>query len=368
MADGSAPAAGDNAFLALLSTVRPRVDAALAAALRGELTTHEDTGREVAALLSAAQSLCVRGGKRLRAALVFAGVEAVSADAEPLSHCALECAVAVELLQSYFLVHDDWMDQDRERRGGAAVHVMLEEVLESTHLGACGAILAGDYLVALASKLAARAAGALPTSSAAQVAEFMSAFAEMQLQAVVGQQLDIAGWTRDAEKTYRLKTSSYTVLGPLQLGALLAPRDAASTVERRDALASLERFALPIGIAFQVKDDLIGLFSTPEKTGKPFGADLGAGKWTWVVQHALEHGNKSQKRALDAVFGNSGATQAALENAVDAIDACGARAAAEVRIDRLLEQALLALDTDTIRAQGRLLLKDAAAALVRREA
>lgn len=368
MPDRRAPAAGNNSFVDLLSSVRPRVDDALAAALGDELEVHDGTGREVVAMIDAAQSLCLRGGKRMRAALVFAGLEAASPNTRRLSRDALEFAVAVELLQSYFLIHDDWMDQDRQRRGGDAVHVMLEKQLQNTHLGASSSILAGDFLAALATRVVARAAGGLPDADAAQVAELVVTFSNMQLQAVAGQQLDVAGLTRDAEKTYGLKTGSYTVLGPLHLGALLAPRDGKTATAQKDTLEALERFALPIGVAFQIKDDLIGLFSTSEQSGKPFGADLGAGKWTWVVQHALAHGDMEHRSALQAVLGDTSAGPAALETAIRAIDECGARDAAEARIDELLAEALAALETDQLTTRGRRLLADAAAVLVRRDA
>ena len=137
-----------NPFVALLPAVRKDIDARLHGLLDAKLDSARQHGAEVTELVSALRSLCMRGGKRLRPALLAAGFRAVStsADLDP----ALEAGVALELLQAYFLIHDDWMDQDDVRRGGPSVHAHLTQRFRSQRLGAASAILAGDYAVALA--------------------------------------------------------------------------------------------------------------------------------------------------------------------------------------------------------------------------
>jgi geranylgeranyl diphosphate synthase type I len=204
-----------NAFFLLLPTVQREVEARLLGFLDEYRQASRPLGRDVGDMLSAVRSLCARGGKRLRPALAVAGFRAAH-DTLDLD-VALDAGVALELLQAYFLIHDDWMDQDDVRRGGPTVHKQLAERFRSEKKGEHSAVLAGDYAVALA--LAALARLDMPTRRAQAIT---GCFAEMQLDAVLGQQLDLMGNVKDIESTYALKTGSYTVRGPLKLGALLA--------------------------------------------------------------------------------------------------------------------------------------------------
>lgn len=347
-------AAEQNPFIALLREVKPDVDRRLDAVLEASLATHGSMGTEVVSTLAEAKALSSRGGKRLRAGLVVAGHRAFEQGRPARREHALECGVAVELLQSYFLIHDDWMDRDDTRRGGPSVHAALRKQFGSEHKGAAAAILAGDYLVALASRH-------LTTTlkKHACLADAARCFADMQLAAVVGQQLDVIGLTRNAELVYELKTSSYTVTGPLQLGALLAGAKPAT-------LRQLERFARPLGVAFQLRDDLLGAFGAPEQTGKPQGSDIAAGKWTWVVEYALAHGGPKQKRALKAALGNAQPSARALADATAALVDSGARSACEARIAELVEESERALERLALTELGYNLLGGAVTALSQR--
>jgi geranylgeranyl diphosphate synthase type I len=378
--------------LALLDSVKQSVDARLATAFDDELAGAGRLGPEVLATLTAAKDLSLRGGKRLRAGLVVLGFVAASGQrvdkndkrsarwarsqsgdvryaAQSDWRMLLECGVAVELLQSYFLVHDDWMDQDAERRGGPSVHAALERAFEQLaaevqhavplataipHRAACGAVLAGDYLVALANQrllLAAR--------KHKRLAGALDVFQRMQLDAVLGQQLDVIGLCRDAELIYRLKTSSYTVSGPLELGAVLA-----SASEKQ--LKKLRAFANPVGVAFQIRDDLLSLFGDPAKTGKPFASDLRSGKWTWVVQQALTNGTEAEKNALRRCFGEASATTSQLKKGVAALESSGARAATEAKIAELTLEAVAALTRMKLGKAEEALFRSAITALVDR--
>jgi geranylgeranyl diphosphate synthase type I len=352
-------------FAALLAHVRPEVERALELAWESAQAQHASLGLAVAAPLAAARQLCLRGGKRLRAALVAVGYRLAGGGLD-LGPCLGLCC-AVELMHAYFLIHDDWMDQDELRRGGPAVHAALARQFGSAHLGAAGAVLAGDYTLALATRELARADVA-PERRASLLARFVA----MQLDAVVGQQLDVLGnqlghppgeqlaaarGSSNLEDIYRLKTGSYTVLGPLQLGVALGDATA-------ELGAALEAFALPLGIAFQLRDDLLGAYGDPARTGKPRGSDLIAGKRTLLLSAALGDSNASQ--ALGAVVGNPRATAEAVELALAAIDACGARASVEARIEALSREARAALAQSSFDATGRDLLLGVLSALVDR--
>lgn len=342
-----------NPFLALLREVKPDLDQRVARHLEGERPSAEAAGPAAVAMLRESQELSLRGGKRLRGALVLAGLKATESRTGSWER-ALRVGAAVELLQSYFLIHDDWMDQDATRRGGPSVHTALAKHFRDAHKGACGAILAGDYLVALATRVLVEA-----TKGHRRQSDLLGAFAEMQLAAVLGQQLDSSGTEPEAEKVYELKTASYTVFGPLHLGALLggaSPR----------ALRGLERFSKPLGVAFQLRDDLLSLFASPKQTGKPFANDLREGKQTWIVQWTMSQGSTEQRRAVRKVFGMHSAKSVDVRAAVKAIKEAGAEAATEARLRELTALSLQALKQARFSANGDALLRGAARAFVER--
>lgn len=340
------------AFAELLAEVRPEVDRALAEVWDAALAEHGGRGAAVSAPLEAARELCLRGGKRLRAALVVAGyrVGGGGRDWMPI----LPACCAVELVQGYFLIHDDWMDQDRMRRGGPAVHAALEAAGLPVHLAACGAVLAGDYTLALATRELSRARVA-----AERWPSVLSRFAALQLDAVVGQQLDVLGPGENLEEMYRLKTASYTVIGPLELGMEAAGG-------QRPTRAELAAFAFPVGIAFQLRDDLIGALADTAISGKPQGSDLRAGKRSLLIDTALRRADPSAAELIRGVFGNRGALAAELERALVAVRRSGAPQQVESRIAELSAQACAALGAPGFDAEARSLLDGLRAALLDR--
>jgi geranylgeranyl diphosphate synthase type I len=337
-------------FSVLLERVRQEVDRELLGVWELARHQHGGYGPAVTRPLEAARELCLRGGKRLRAGLVVAGY-LVGGGAGDLGPCLRVCC-AVELLHAYFLIHDDWMDQDSLRRGGPAVHAALELHFPSPHLAASGAVLAGDYTLALAQRELSLGVTLVP-----QRDEVVRRFVAMQLDAVVGQQLDVLGDGSNLDDVYRLKTGSYTVLGPLGLGLALGGAPPALG-------EALEGFALPLGIAFQLRDDLIGAFGDPHMTGKPRGSDLLAGKRTLLLESALTLADPTVRALLRNLLGDRSATRESIDVALDAIDTTGARAHVEARITELTAQARAALAA--FDAPARTLLEGVLAALVDR--
>jgi geranylgeranyl diphosphate synthase, type I len=345
---------GAQSFTELLSSVRTAVDRRLMEIWDAELRRNAALGAPVSKPLEAARALSSRGGKRLRAALVAVG-HRMGGGQEAQS--VLDVCCAVELLQAYFLIHDDWMDGDRVRRGGPAVHAALEPEFGSAHLAAAGAVLAGDFAVALAARVLSSAH--LPEVSWPRV---LHRFAQMQLDAVLGQQLDVLGDGRDLEQVYRLKTGSYTVLGPLQLGIECSPQAATSG----ETLLALEAVAAPLGVAFQLRDDLIGAFADTAVTGKPRGGDLRAGKRTMLVDVALARPQSDAARLVSAVLGEADASDAEVDRALAALDACGAREDVERRIAVLQAAAAAAIESGPWGVEARELLSGLSRALLDR--
>jgi geranylgeranyl diphosphate synthase, type I len=332
----SSPEAG---FRTLVAELRLVIDAQLRDLFSAKKKSCERLGSDVLAMLEAIESLTLRGGKRLRPALALAAYRACNGTPEaepalPFAGCALE------LLQSYLLIHDDWMDNDAFRRGGPSVHTMLTQHFQTTHQGEASGILAGDFANGFALEVLLAAPGD-PTIllQAARI------FAKIQQDAVCGQQLDLSGRSENVELMHTLKTGSYTVWGPLCLGATLAGAS-------EQQLATLHGFAHPMGIAFQLRDDLLGCFGDPDVTGKPHGSDLRAGKQTALIAEANSRLSASQRTTLDRVFNHNDANHEDTMEAIEALRACGAQRVVEQRLDELIAQATAHLASDTLTADG----------------
>jgi geranylgeranyl diphosphate synthase, type I len=181
----------------------------------------------------------------------------------------------------------------------------------------------------------------------------------MHFEVVCGQQLDLLGH-ENVSLVHDLKTGSYTVRGPLCLGALLA--DAS-----REQLVALERFGAPLGLAFQLRDDLLSTFGTTSAIGKPVGNDLRAGKRTALVAEALRVLSPGDRAALEAVLGHPDASDRALAAATDLLVRSGVRDRAEERIQSLLADAARALEAGKFSEHGRALLLDLAQKLSLRQ-
>jgi geranylgeranyl diphosphate synthase type I len=336
----------------LLSAIQRDLERRLTAFLDARLVEARRMGREVGETVEAVRDLCLRGGKRSRPALLIAGYRA--ADAQADLGPALDAGVALELLHAYFLIHDDWMDQDDVRRGAPSVHVMLARRHGSPEIGAQSAVLAGDYAAALALDALTRVR--MPEKAVAGV---VRCFARMQIDAVAGQQLDVLQ-AKNVEQTYVLKTASYTVRGPLVLGALLAGGS-------KGLLDALERFAMPIGVAFQMRDDLLGVTGDPRKTGKPLGSDLIQGKRTLLVEAARRRTRGRDRRVLESVLGNRKATQTDVKRAIEVLTRSGAVNQVESQIETKVTEALAALASARLTRQGRELLSGAVWTLANRQ-
>ncbi|MBI2392683.1 MAG: polyprenyl synthetase family protein, partial [Deltaproteobacteria bacterium] len=311
-------------------------------------------GDEPRAIAAALGELVRRGGKRLRPALLAAAARACG---RGLDAAVVDAGCALELLQAYFLVHDDWMDGDVTRRGGPAVHVVLAARHHDEHLGAALAVLAGDLGCALAHRV-------LIGIDASTRAEAMVSFARVHEEVVLGQALDLTLGAHDlaaVERMHALKTASYTSRGPVELGAILAGAS-------REAREALDRFAAPVGVAFQLRDDLLGVFGTEAETGKPVGADLRARKRTALVAEAIARAADPQRVRLERMLEGGTPTDEDVTFAADVIEGSGARAAIEARTSALLAEGRAALSTAPIADEGRVILDALALALAERRA
>ena len=329
------------------------VDARLVAYFEGARARSDATSPEAGVLMDAVAALTLRGGKRLRAMALYAGYCAARPGGDLDPEVALDAAAALELLQSYFLIQDDWMDGDEERRGGPSVHAALSQKYGDRRIGASLAILASDFASGAAWELIAGA-----PYPPGRLREALAAFGQMHFEVVAGQQLDLLAHP-DVELVHQLKSGSYTVRGPLRLGALLADAGA-------EQLAALERYGAPLGVAFQLRDDLLGTFGDPTQVGKPIGNDLRAGKRTALVAEARKTLSVEQTRILDGVLGNALATVAQVEEVTAMLLASGARERLEQRAGALLAEADAVLAQSPLSPVGVALLRALGERMVQR--
>lgn len=246
------------------------------------------------------KTLSLSGGKRLRAAFMYYGYLAGGGmDRERM----LRAAVSIELVHIFLLIHDDIIDRDEKRHGVKTAHEhfrLLGKKLflrsDAAHFGNSLAIIVGDMVGALGNQIIFESG-----FPAERVLRALSKLQDIVSLTVVGEAQDILieyrGKATEEEilSMYEHKTARYTVDGPLQLGCLLA----GGTTEFSETLG---RFAVPLGIAFQIQDDILGIFGTEEKLGKPVGSDIEEGKFTLLVSRALTLLPKEERKELLSIL------------------------------------------------------------------
>jgi geranylgeranyl diphosphate synthase type I len=334
-------------FSAFARSVKADVDARLDAFAKERIARAERAGEDVAFVAKALFDVATRGGKRVRPVMIAAGAIACGGEKNegfPLSggEAALDAGVALEVLHAYLLVHDDWMDDDEVRRGGPSAHVVLRDRFASRQTGDACAILAGDFGQAFAFE--AIAALPVPADRAlAAVAEVSRMLADV----VSGQILDVRGSATDVEAMHRLKTSTYTTMTPVVLGAILAGAS-------REVCEALRGAMDPLGVAFQLRDDWLGTFGDPEKTGKSARSDLRRGKKTALVVE-LER-DRAAQQLLPRVLGVEDAPDEEVDALIAIATKGGAKARLEARITTLLDESRTKLDRIALTSEGKALL------------
>ncbi len=345
-----------------LGSVTERIDGALADFLdsRGEFLTA--VGPELQIVAAATRRFVLNGGKRLRPRFAYWGwrtVKDVDADDTGL----LQAAASLELLQACALVDDDIMDDSAVRRGLRATHAEFAALHRDQHwlgdaqrFGTAAAILIGDLLLTWSDTMFAAA----PLPTAARPAT-RAVYDQMRQLVIAGQYLDVLVQNRgefsieDALRVARFKTSTYTVDGPLHLGAAAA--DATPEV-----LAALSDYGAAIGEAFQLRDDVLGVFGDPSRTGKPAGDDLREGKRTLLVALAIRSASPSQADLLRHGLGDRGLDDAGVAALREVIVRSGALDRVEQRITERTAEARRALQTDVISDHARTALENLAIA------
>lgn len=318
-----------------LRDLQPAVEAAILETVVATRATVSPAGPVGAELVHAVETAS-QGGKRMRAVAIAASYLAHGGTD---SEAVMPIAAALELFQSAALIHDDVLDDAHTRRGRptthlefAARHSERADAGDPARFGLAGAVLAGD--LSLVASMRAIASAPLGAHSGPT----LKLFTEMMELVTVGQYLDMRiaaapitaldGQLDDIRATMRSKTASYTAEFPLALGASAARGEGKHVAAARAA-------GLPAGIAFQLRDDLLGIVGEEEVTGKPVGDDIREGKRTLPVWHAWMHTDSAGRAVLAETLGNAAAGEAAVERAISVIIDAGAIEAVEREIDDL---------------------------------
>ncbi len=321
--------------------LRERVDKALAAFLLDQRTLLAGIDPSLDVVVDTIESFVLGGGKRLRPAFAYWGFR--GAGGEDSDEIAAAVA-ALEFFQASALIHDDVMDASDTRRGEPAVHRRFERMHASNKwdgdshaFGAGAAILLGDLCLTWSDELLRRSGLDVPALMRAR-----PVFDLMRTEVIAGQYLDVhAQATADsslqrASTVARYKSAKYTVERPLLLGAAIA--DSNPKIK-----AAYSGYGLPLGEAFQLRDDVLGVFGDPSQTGKPAGDDLREGKRTYLVAAAFVAADPQTAARLREGLGDPGLTDAGVVELREIIVDTGALARTEERIANLTEASLSAL-------------------------
>ncbi len=285
------------------------------------------------------QDVVLSGGKRLRAALMYYSYLGAGGKNE---EAILRAVVSVELIHAFLLVHDDIIDRDALRHGVATLHARYTEKAKRffpnknhEHFGNSIAIILGDMLYAFGNDVIFRADFPKERIFAA-----LTCLQRIVTSTVTGQARDIyieyQGRATEKEilSMYENKTARYSIEGPLHLGMLLAGEN--------NALRDLyTEYAIPLGIAYQIQDDIIGIFGDEKAIGKPVGSDIAEGKYTLLVAKAMELGNQDQKQRLQELLGGEQeVTSEVVKEFQSLVEQTGALAAVKAIAQKATEESL----------------------------
>ena len=320
---------------------------------------------ELLEMTESLRDFVLRFGKRIRPILFYCGYTiAGGEDKEKI----LKTAISIELVHSYLLIHDDIIDQDDFRHGDFSMHHSCAKKAEnnfkntdSKHFGISMAIVIGD--------LASTFGYEILTSSNFPITLKIKAIEKLNQiisNTIAGEALDVILAEYPDIKIDRIiemqkyKTAKYTIEGPLHLGAVLAGAD-------EKFLEAISRFSIPLGIAFQIQDDIIGIFGNEKKIGKPVGSDIKEGKKTLLIAKALEKASAEQKNIILSVLGNKKISFDEIENVRKIIKETGSLEYSKAETEKLIKLSKKNLEEIKISGKCREFLSDLADFTIKRE-
>jgi geranylgeranyl diphosphate synthase type I len=352
---------------ATLKSVRSAFEEELSIFLNRESTYLNSISSDLIPVSDALTSFLLDSGKRLRPLFAYAGFAAAGGSIEkPI----IRAMAALELLQACALIHDDLMDGSDTRRGKPSIHRHFESIHVQDQLdgfapqyGLSAAVLLGDLALVWSDQMI-NSAGLSPE----QYARMIPLYNEMRVELMAGQFLDIHEQTQKETSTdrsmkiARYKSGKYTIERPLHLGAAMSvkPND--------EIFTALSAYGLPLGEAFQLRDDLLGVFGDPSITGKPAGDDLREGKRTVLIAMTHERQSPAQAETCKRYFGRADLDAQGVAILQEIIESTGARAELESIIEKLTDAALNAAESSLFTTDGKALLIELANIATKRSA
>ena len=329
---------------ALDADIRPQIQASLDQFLTEQKPILEAIGVETLPLWDSAKTL-LNGGKRLRPLFCYWGWSAAFGDPSQRDEV-ITAASSLEFLQACALIHDDVMDGSDTRRGLPAAHRQFASLHRGSQwlgipdrFGEGAAILLGDLCLSWADQLLLTCGLPEENLNAAK-----AVYNEMRTELMAGQYLDLleqargGGSVERALRVVRYKSAKYTIERPLHIGAALA-------LAPQEVFDAYTGYGLPLGEAFQLRDDILGVFGDPAVTGKPAGDDLREGKRTVLIAIATERANTDQLNSLHELLGDEHLSTSGIETLRKVICDTGALDYTEALISELLEKSLTALNS-----------------------
>lgn len=294
-----------------LKNFKKEFDPILAEFFDNAISEVEKEDKLMSGALKHIKKITMSGGKRLRPALMYYGYLGVGGKKKKEL---LQASISVELIHIFLLIHDDIIDRDAKRHGIMTTHLKYKKMHEkffwqdsATHFGVSMAIIIGDMVAALGNQAL--------YSSKFKAETLIKALYKLQkvvANTVIGEAKDVLisfkGRATELEilDVCELKTAKYTIESPLHLGAILGGAN-------DNTLEKLTELAIPIGIAFQIQDDILGIFGSEKKIGKPVGSDISEGKQTILVSEARKKADTKQLTILKNVLGKENLTQKEIE-------------------------------------------------------
>ncbi len=336
----------------LLKNYKKRVDKKIDEYLKQEIKKGNSVDPLGGKAIKLIREFTISGGKRLRPALLYYSFLGTGReDCEEI----IEASMSIEMAHSFLLIHDDIIDRDKKRHGIDTLHekykkfgrFFIKDEKELEHFGNSMAMIAGDMAMFMANEILFKAKFP-PENILASLIKLQ----DIVNQTIPGEMLDVVmgfkGKATEKEilRMHEKKTACYTFEGPLHLGHILATGESASSKKEREQLS---RYALPLGKAFQIRDDILGVFGDEKKLGKPVGSDIIEGKQTLLLIKAMEKANKNQLKEFKKILGNKNVTKKQIEDFREIVVETGALEYSNVMCRNLVVEAKEALKKAVIK-------------------
>jgi geranylgeranyl diphosphate synthase type I len=285
-----------------MQILKEEIDQEMVTYLDGVIKEAKKTDVFTASAIRYFKKTMLAGGKRIRPIMMYWGYHAAGGTNRKEI---IKTSISIELIHAFLLMHDDIIDRDDLRHGKKTIHAHYRDYYkrffcgsDAEHFGKSIAIISGDLVYSLGNQVLFSSKFEPRT-----IVRALNKLQEIVGLTCVGEIQDIYmeyghKVTRQAIlRMYENKTARYTFDGPLKLGAILADAD-------DDFCKKIEKFSIPVGIAFQIRDDMLGIYGDAKKTGKPVGSDIAEGKRTLLVETALKNADKKTKKEIMSLLGN----------------------------------------------------------------